>query len=121
MAQVIYKRMNPNDLDTTVMDFVEDIKENGVKYPVIAEVEDKKIKNLSFLNSGDLAKRWTICSILNMELPIIMYAKRDKTTGFDGIPLDGMNHAIEIFGEDLRNQPTYGTLQLAMKDLPYPR
>ena len=32
MAQVIYKRMNPNDLDTTVMDFVEDIKENGVKH-----------------------------------------------------------------------------------------
>ena len=116
MAEIIYTKINPNDYDFEVTNLVKDVKKNGFLYPVILEMVDNKIKNLSI---G--IERWLIGSSLDKEIPVILYSKYDNKTGLDGISIEDMNHSVELFGYDFKNQPTYDNLQNRLKELPNPR
>ena len=116
MAEIIYTKINPNDYDFEVTNLVKDVKKNGFLYPVILEMVDNKIKNLSI---G--IERWLIGSSLDKEIPVILYSKYDNKTGLDGIPIEDMNHSVELFGYDFKNQLTYNNLKNRLKELPNPR
>jgi hypothetical protein len=104
MAEIIYTEFKTKDISKTAVDLVSSVKKNGIQYPVVIQCNNRNIKeNFEVGNQRNL-----IALSLGLEkIPVIFYSVHHKT-GFTGQNITDVNDLIEIFGENVKNEPVYG-------------
>jgi hypothetical protein len=118
MAEIIYTRVNPYEFIGQQIDLVKSIKQDGIKYPVLAH-SNNRILNQSTFDYGN--QRMLIALSLGLdEVPAILYSVHQKT-GFDGEQINELDDIIRIFGKDIKNEPVWDGIRGALRKLPYPR
>jgi len=114
MAEMIYTRVNPYEFIGHQMDLVKSIKQDGIKYPVLAH-SNNRIVNKSTFDYGN--QRMLIALSLGLdEVPAVLYSIHNKT-GFKGIPIKNINDLYDIFGEGIKNEPIYRRIREVMRDI----
>ena len=114
MAEIIYTRVNPYEFIGQQIDLVKSIKQDGIKYPVLAH-SNNRIVNKSTFDYGN--QRMLIALSLGLdEVPAVLYSIHNKT-GFKGIPIKNINDLYDIFGEGIKNEPIYRRIREVMRDI----
>ena len=114
MAEMIYTRVNPYDFIGQQVDLIKSIKQDGIKYPVLAH-SNNRIVNQSNFDYGN--QRMLIALSLGLdEVSAVLYSIYHKT-GFDGEQINKLDDIIRICGEDIKNEPVYRGIGVAMKNV----
>ena len=101
---MIYTEIDPNEIEKNTANLVESIKQDGIKYPLVFQCNNKKINRGSF-DVGN--QRLLIALSLGLEkIPVVLYSIHHKT-GFEGTPITDADDIVEIFGESGKNEPAY--------------
>ena len=103
MAEIIYTEFKTSDINKISSDLVSSIKKNGIQYPLVIQCNNKTLKeNFEVGNQRNL-----FALSLGLEkIPVIFYSVHHKT-GFTGQNITDVNDLIEIFGENVKNEPVY--------------
>jgi len=118
MAEMIYTRVNPYDFIGQQVDLIKSIKQDGIKYPVLAH-SNNRIVNQSNFDYGN--QRMLIALSLGLdEVSAVLYSIYHKT-GFDGEQINKLDDIIRICGEDIKNESVWDEIRGAWKKLPYPK
>ena len=105
MAEIIYTVIDPNEINQKTVDLVESIKRDGIKYPLVVQCNNKVKPIKGCFDVGN--QRNLIALSLGLEkIPVIFYSVY-HTTGFTGQNITDVNDLIEIFGENVKNEPVY--------------
>jgi len=103
MAEMIYTEIDPNEIKKNTADLAESIKQDGIKYPLVVQCNNKNIKGVFEVGN----QRYLIALSLGLEkIPIILYSIYHKT-GFEGVPITDADDLIELFGKSVKNEPAY--------------
>ena len=112
MAEMIYTMINPKILQNRLYEpsiekgfegLVESIKQDGIKSPLVVPCNNGKIHNEAFDGNHRLAISLTLGLD---EIPVVLFSIHHKT-GFEGKPITDVDDLIEIFGENIKNEPVY--------------
>ena len=122
MAEMIYTKINPQVLQhrlyepsiiTGYDDLVESIKQDGIKSPLVVDCNNGVIHSRGF----DGNHRLTIAFTLGLdEIPVVLFSIHHKT-GFEGKQITDVDNLIEIFGEDIKNEPVYESVANAIRKI----
>ena len=111
---MIYTRVNPYEFIEKQIDLVKSIKQDGIKYPVLGHCNNR-IVNQSLIDCGN--QRLLIALALGIdEIPAILYSVHNKT-GFEGIPITGINDIVNVCGESIKKEPVYDCTVSAIKNI----
>ena len=112
MAEMIYATVNPQilqhrlyepSIETGYEDLIESIKQDGIKSPLVICCNNGKIHNEGFDGNHRLAIAFTLGLD---EIPVVLFSIYHKT-GFEGKSITDVDDLIEIFGENIKNEPVY--------------
>jgi len=114
LAEMIYTTVSPYEFIGKQIGLVKSIKQNGIKYPVLAH-SNNRIVNQSIFDCGN--QRMLIALSLGLdEVPAVLYSIHNKT-GFKGIPIENINDLHDICGEDIKNEPVYRGIGNAIRKI----
>ena len=114
MAEMIYAKVNPYEFIGQQMDLIKSIKEDGIKFPVLAH-SNNRIVNQSTFDYGN--QRMLIALSLGLdEVPAVLYSIHNKT-GFKGIPITDINDIVKICGNGIKSEPVYKGIGDAMRKI----
>ena len=115
MAEIIYTEIDPNEINQKTVDLVESIKRDGIKYPLVVQCNNK-IKTIKGCFDVGNQRNIIALSLCLEKIPVILYSVHNKT-GFTGQNITDVNDLIEIFGENVKNEPVYECVANVIKKI----